>query len=219
LGISASKSFFQPGTDAACQITYPGDRYPTAYGGWACNVAGKYSVSSDLYGDLTARLGYEMDRILLYAKGGAALLNADFKANYVGNNCTVLGPYCERVGGGGTYNTVAGHAVFNFDHSDTLLGWTVGAGAEYALSPSWSVKAEYQHFDFGKISYSYYGCYGFPLASGSYSDPSYGKCPAGAPSYDNHYTSTLRGRTEVSITADAVKLGINYHLNDQAGLR
>ncbi len=93
LGISASKSFFQPGTDAGCVMTYPDHSY-VAYGGWSCNVAGKYSVSSDLYGDLTARFGYEMDRTLLYAKGGAALLNADFKANYVGNNCTVLGPYC-----------------------------------------------------------------------------------------------------------------------------
>ena len=43
-----------------------------------------------------------------------------------------------------------------------LVGWTAGAGAEYALSPSWSLKAEYQHFDFGKMSYSYKGCYAIP---------------------------------------------------------
>ena len=209
LGISASKSFFQPGTDAGCVMTYPDHSY-VAYGGWSCNVAGKYSVSSDLYGDLTARFGYEMDRTLLYAKGGAALLNADFKANYVGNNCTVLGPYCA---GAGFLDTIPGYTIFKYNHSDTLLGWTAGAGAEYALSQSWSVKAEYQHFDFGKISYSYYGCYGFPLASGSYPNPSYGKCPAGTPSWDNHYTSTIRGHAEVSITADVVKVGINYRFN------
>ncbi len=222
LGISANKSFFQPGSAAACQTTYPGDQWATTYSADLCDVNGKYSVSSDLYGDLTARLGYEMDRTLLYVKGGGALLHANFKANYVGNNCTVRGPGCEEVGSNANnwdnppvyYSTVPVYSVFNFNHSDILLGWTAGAGAEYALSPSWSIKAEYQHFDFGKMSYSYYGCYGFALASGSYPDPSYGKCPAGAPSTDNHYTSTLRGKTDVEITADAVKLGINYHLGN-----
>jgi outer membrane immunogenic protein len=32
---------------------------------------------------------------------------------------------------------------------DTLWGWTAGAGVEHMLRPNWSVKAEYQHFDFG----------------------------------------------------------------------
>ncbi len=52
-----------------------------------CKVNGKYSSSSDLYGDLTARLGYATDRTLFYVKGGVALLDADFKAHYVGQNC------------------------------------------------------------------------------------------------------------------------------------
>jgi outer membrane immunogenic protein len=217
LGINASKSFFQPGSAGNCQVTYPGDLWPTVYDPWTCNVDGKYSALGGLYGDLTARLGYDTGRTLFYAKGGGALLNANFKANYAGNNCTVAGPYCEHVGGGGFYDTVSGKAVFNYSHNDTLLGWTVGAGAEYALTPAWSLKAEYQHFDFGKMSYSYYGCYGFPLASGSYPDASYGVCPAGAPAWDNHYTSTLRGKAEVSITADAITVGLNYHFGASGG--
>jgi outer membrane immunogenic protein len=217
LGISTDRSFFQPGTNDACQVTYPGDQYPTYYGGWACNISGRYSVSGGLYGDLTARLGYDTGRTLFYAKGGGALLNADFKSNYVGNNCTVAGPYCEHVGGGGTYDTVSAHTVFNYNHNDTLLGWTVGAGAEYALTAAWSLKAEYQHFDFGKMSYTYYGCYGFPLASGSYPDPTYGVCPPGSPAWDHHYTSTLRGKADISITADSVTVGLNYHLDSGGG--
>jgi hypothetical protein len=70
LGISASKSFYQPGSDAACQVLYPGDQWPTAYGAWNCNIGGKYSISSDFYASLTGRLGYQMDRTLLYLKGG-----------------------------------------------------------------------------------------------------------------------------------------------------
>ena len=30
-----------------------------------------------------------------------------------------------------------------------FTGWTAGGGIEYALTPAWSVKAEYLHFDFG----------------------------------------------------------------------
>lgn len=32
-------------------------------------------------------------------------------------------------------------------------GWTVGAGAEYAINDTWSLKAEYRYYDLGKESY------------------------------------------------------------------
>ena len=88
LGISSSKSFFQAGQASTCQIQYSDDSYITHYSADTCNVAGKYSLSGGLYGDLTARIGYEIDRTLIYAKGGLALLDVDFKANYTGGNCT-----------------------------------------------------------------------------------------------------------------------------------
>ncbi len=162
-----------------------------------CGVDARYSSSGDLYGDITGRLGYAWDRALFYAKGGVAFLNADFKASYSGQNCVTTGD-CP-------YATHKGPSTFNYDHSDTLVGWTVGAGVEYALNQSWSVKAEYQHFDFGSMSYSYSGC----VALGVGQDT----CPAGNQPYNNHYTSTIDGRTKVSLTADAVTFGINYHFN------
>ena len=36
--------------------------------------------------------------------------------------------------------------------TDTRVGWTVGAGVEYALWSSWSVKLEYLYADLGKFS-------------------------------------------------------------------
>jgi outer membrane immunogenic protein len=52
-----------------------------------------------------------------------------------------------------------GLAIANLDHTNIFLGvpdafsvsrtgWTAGAGAEYALTPNWSAKLEYRHFDF-----------------------------------------------------------------------
>lgn len=83
----------------------------------------KYSTKGGFYGDLTGRLGVSFDRALVYAKGGAAFLNREYKVDYNG--------------------------VDSYTSSDTDWGWTIGGGVEYQLSPSWSLKAEYQHFDFG----------------------------------------------------------------------
>ena len=221
LGISASKSIFQAGQAATCRIQYSDESWVTHYAADMCNVTAKYSLSSGLYGDLTARIGYESNRTLLNVKGGLALLDADFNANYIGGNCTTsVLDGCRNWRG--VYTTTPEYAIFNFKHSDTLLGWTAGGGAEYALNASWSLKAEYQHFDFGKMSYSYYGCKGLPLPPGTagidYPIGS-GTCPASASDPERHYTSVLKGKTDVEITADAVKLGINYHLNSEADLK
>ena len=174
LGLSASKSAtLAPSPD--CTALY-------GAGSNLCKLNAKYSTSGGTYGDLTGRVGYAADRVLFYAKGGVAFLNADTKANYTGGNFT------------------ATPSTFNFDNNGTLVGWTIGAGAEYALSPSWSLKAEYQHFDFGTTSYSYSGC----VSVG-------GACPG------TSFTSRLSGKTDVAVTADAVSVGVNYHLNNEAG--
>ena len=182
LGISASKSANGLTTkDGTCTAQY-GKSDSQGYDGQMCAVNAKYSVSNDLYGDLTARFGYLMGRTLLYVKGGAAILDADLKSNYSGGNCTTDSAPNGTLGTCGgpddpnwnkkghqynpVYQTAPARSTFNFDQSDTLVGWTAGAGAEYALSPSWSIKAEYQHFDFGKMSYSYKGCYGIPPRQG-----------------------------------------------------
>jgi outer membrane immunogenic protein len=219
LSISASKSKNNNDISSCTAYYGPNNTDPVTYDNtWGsgrqklCWVNGNYSSSSDLYGDLTARFGYATDRTLFYVKGGAALLDADFKASYQGQNCvTQKTSDCKSA-------THVGTSDFNYDHSDTLVGWTIGAGAEYALSPSWSLKAEYQHFDFGKMSYSYNGCVAMGVK-----DQSTGQnfaCPTAAQAYSNHYTSTItNGKTDVSITADAVKFGINYHLNNEAELK
>ena len=36
--------------------------------------------------------------------------------------------------------------------SGRITGWTIGGGAEWALSPNWTVRAEYLHLDFGKVT-------------------------------------------------------------------
>jgi outer membrane immunogenic protein len=180
LGISVKNSAKQVGPDK-CTGTYTAPPYSWDYSGTLCKMDLNYSVSSDLYGDLTARLGYASGRTLFYAKGGAAFLNASLKNSYTGAN-------------------IVNTHTFDFAKNETLWGWTIGAGVEYALSPAWSLKAEYQHFDFGSISKTY---------SGSYQLPGY----TAADYTGGHYTSTVtNGKADVSVTADSVSVGLNYHV-------
>ena len=46
----------------------------------------------------------------------------------------------------GTSNTV------NRDFNVRLMAWTVGGGVEYMLSPNWTMKVEYLHFDFNNAA-------------------------------------------------------------------
>jgi outer membrane immunogenic protein len=86
----------------------------------------RVGVDSGLYGDGTVRLGVTSGRALFYAKGGVAFFNGENSFS------TVTGSYSSHTS------------------TETFVGWTAGGGVEYALSPAWSLKAEYQYFDFGK---------------------------------------------------------------------
>ncbi len=136
------------------------------------NLSAAYELSGGLYGDLTGRLGYAADKTLFYIKGGAAFLNMDYNSQYDGK-------YYDQ------------KPRYDFSHSKTMWGWTLGAGVEHKLSPSLSLKAEYQHFDFGSASFEHVEA----KPNNSYSWP---------------YLTT---NAEISPTVDAVKLGVNYNLN------
>lgn len=154
-------------------------------GSWnqKCQLDAKYSVSGGLYGDIAGRLGYASEKSLFYVKGGPAFLNVDVDTSYVGDN-------------GFTRWQPNNHSHFGFDQSETMWGWTVGAGVEYALSPSLSLKAEYQHFDFGTMELDYNGSHAFN---------------------GNIGVSTLNGEAEISPTVDAISVGVNYHVGGDRG--
>jgi outer membrane immunogenic protein len=87
--------------------------------------------NSDQLGSVTGRLGYTWGPALLYAKGGYA-----WRDN---NNIGV------SVGGvPAAFTTDANHRN----------GYTVGAGLEYLFAPNWSVKGEYQYYNFGSTNFT-----------------------------------------------------------------
>jgi outer membrane immunogenic protein len=74
------------------------------------------------------RAGWAWDRVLFYGTGGAAFGNV--QAGAIG------GPF----------------------DSSTQVGWTAGAGIEYAFTPNWTAKAEYLYVNLGTFNCTAVGC-------------------------------------------------------------
>lgn len=81
-------------------------------------VAGFADVESGLNWSARARVGYAMDRALLFVAGG-----------YTGTNVSAEGT--------------------GFDEDDTLHGWTIGGGVDYAVTDRMFTRIEYRYNDFG----------------------------------------------------------------------
>ncbi|WFU20861.1 outer membrane beta-barrel protein [Bradyrhizobium sp. CB1717] len=74
----------------------------------------------DAFGLITGQVGYAWNNVLIYVKGGAAVVSDKYEIS--------------ALGGGLLAST-----------SDTRWGGTVGAGLEYGFAPNWSVGVEYNH--------------------------------------------------------------------------
>jgi outer membrane immunogenic protein len=87
----------------------------------------------------TARVGYAFDRVLLYARGGAAWSHDKYS-----------------VQNGLFWGTPPSLCVANFtsvpcnaNGSATRTGWIVGLGFEWAFAGNWTAGVEFDHYDFG----------------------------------------------------------------------
>jgi outer membrane immunogenic protein len=80
-------------------------------------------------GSIAARLGFAIDRTLIYGKVGGAFARDKHWLTLDNSGVTVA--------------TADGN---------TRWGWMAGAGVEYAFLPNWSVKVEYNYMGLGKKS-------------------------------------------------------------------
>jgi len=98
--------------------------------GLAAPVTQSFNSEVDWTATLTGRLGFAFDRWLVYGKGGVAWA-------------------------GDRYSTNRYTFPLTTEITDTRVGWTAGAGVEYAFAPQWSAKLEYNYMDFGTRAYSF----------------------------------------------------------------
>ncbi len=88
------------------------------------------TVSDRWIATYRARFGYAFDRLLLYVTGGGAAAN-----------WSITHTYADNLGTGATSVQLA----------QTRYGYSAGAGLEYAIGASWSVRAEYLFASFGSV--------------------------------------------------------------------
>jgi outer membrane immunogenic protein len=123
------------------------------------------SLSTDWLFTGRGRIGWTTDNWLLYVTGGVAVANLS-----VNQSIALLAPF-----------------VFNASASDTRVGYTVGAGFEYAFNRNWSVKGEYLYLDFGNLN-------GVGVLTPAFAGFAY--------------------TNSTHLTANIARVGINYHFGD-----
>ena len=95
------------------------------------------SASSDFLLTFRGRLGYAVSpNLLAYGTGGLAVGRTTVSSNYQDTHT-----HSDPLGGNGVVTD-----------SRFRLGWTVGAGLEYAYARNWTVRAEYMYVDLGTSS-------------------------------------------------------------------
>ncbi len=102
------------------------DTFPVAFRGGNLSA----ETSADVQGSVRGKIGIAWDRLLIYGTGGVAFggFSTDFRL--VATNVPIFA----------TTHT-----------SSTRVGWTAGAGFEYAVVNNWWVFAEYRFTDFGTL--------------------------------------------------------------------
>jgi outer membrane immunogenic protein len=93
-------------------------------------VTGTLGATVDWTATARLRAGFAIDRALVYGTAGLAIASAEGEL------------------------TVLGGTPFTWTDSAWLGGWALGAGIEYALTPSWSVRGEFMRMHFGSGPFS-----------------------------------------------------------------
>jgi outer membrane immunogenic protein len=133
-------------------------------------------LSNDWRGSLRLRAGVTpLDNLLLYATGGPALGQFAYKSSFWDR----LDP---------PFYTPANETE-NATLRAIRAGWTLGGGAEWAISRNWSLAGEYLHSEFA----SFGGTDAMQLVQ-----------PAST-AYVGHSTGAIR--------LDSVRVGLNYHFD------
>ncbi|MCG2633023.1 autotransporter outer membrane beta-barrel domain-containing protein [Bradyrhizobium sp. WYCCWR 13023] len=112
---------------------FRGDNISTAFPGSALVTGDRNRTRIDAFGLITGQVGYAWNNVLLYVKGGGAVVSTKFDIYAAAGTP-----------GAGTLLASAAR--------ENRWGGTVGAGLEYSFAPNWSVGVEYDHIFLGDLT-------------------------------------------------------------------
>ncbi|RWO81048.1 MAG: porin family protein [Mesorhizobium sp.] len=128
IGYNFQSGTFVIGGELDFQVGSGGATDTTCIGVLGCDLPVTATTSSELewLGTARGRVGAVFDRTMIYATGGLAF-------GRVRNHLDVT--FAEAP------------LIFSNEESSTRVGWTVGGGAEYALTDKLSLKGEYLYYN------------------------------------------------------------------------
>ncbi len=94
--------------------------------------------SNNYFGTLRARLGFAIDRFLVFGTGGLAFGGSGNNSGSVLQRDYAIAPGVPNI-----------HALPGSGGSNSNVGWALGGGVEYAFTNAWTIKAEYLHVSLG----------------------------------------------------------------------
>ncbi|UXM95135.1 porin family protein [Bartonella sp. HY329] len=101
------------------------------------------SIKQKWAGATRVRVGYAMDRFMPYVAGGVAYTKVETSGQ---NYLTSANPAAPTVQAG---------SVLGYNTSNTMTGWTIGAGVDYAVTDNVLVRLEYRYADYGDKTNTY----------------------------------------------------------------
>jgi outer membrane immunogenic protein len=107
-------------------------------------VAAQNETKIEAFGLFTGQVGYSWNNVLLYVKGGAAVVSDKYRS----------------------FDSLSGLTVANA--SETRWGGAVGAGLEFGFAPNWTVGVEYDHLFMGHRDASFFGIGTFGIPPGTF---------------------------------------------------
>jgi outer membrane immunogenic protein len=103
-----------------------------------------YDAKISWFGTVRGRIGYALDRVLIYGTGGLAYGQVKLGGTMMDSGTTtVVAP---------PFTPIPFSGTAPFGASRVNAGWTAGAGVEGALVGHWTWKAEYLYVDLGTLN-------------------------------------------------------------------
>lgn len=126
-GLEGDFSYFRLRANTVGTFPFPSTLAGGALGPPTLTFNAATSMSTDWLLTFRPRVGFTAANALFYVTGGLAVTNEKVSQTAgVLNGATLISSI-----------------------SETRLGWTVGGGIEYMITPNWTIRAEYLHLDFG----------------------------------------------------------------------
>jgi len=138
IGVEGDWVWLDSGKSASGTATFAD--FPNGAGTSPAVVTSNGKIGTDWLATLRGRLGYAVDRWMVYGTAGFAWANVESSSALTA-----------------TFTDGTTAQFWQGKNDDTRFGWTIGAGVEYAITNNFTTKLEYLYYDLGSKNYAVIG--------------------------------------------------------------